>query len=392
MFKNISSKVRNSTVCFLLQRYSSTNNSKVFSVENHEIKSAIDIEDNLFGNSLKNSISIPKIKTHHKPSSIPRNTNARPVVHLKPKTTPMINKDLPGLQIIRLKDNDTSIVNLLAKVRTEKRNTRNYIIVEGRRLILEALQCDLKLQTLLFTETKELEKIKTEISSAQEQSLVEIYKVPHHVLKTWSTTMTSPGLLAIFNRPDVSIQNQKKDSFPISVVCDNVRNPNNLGSIIRTCATIPCHQTILTKGCCDPWESKTLRSGCGGQFRINIRDNIEWPNLQQWIPEKMIDCRIFIAENNKDNICGFSFKNVRYDKEIFKSYTEINDLKSHIILIMGGETHGVSKKAYEFLDNSDCKGTFLHIPVAEGTDSLNVNSAAAMILFELRKHLTSSQI
>ncbi|XP_073837277.1 rRNA methyltransferase 3, mitochondrial [Musca autumnalis] len=292
-----------------------------------------------------------------------------------------------GLQYLRLDLNDPRLGTLMISARSKKRRDKDgEIVIEGRRLILEALECKLQLNAVIFSQKDELADIKDHIKSALERNpQCKIYKVPHHDLKTWSTLTTPPGVMTLFQRPSLEyIVKKSSDSagelLPLTVVCDNIREPNNLGSIIRTCAALPCFQIVITKGCCDPWESKALRGGCGGHFRVPIRDDVSWENVPLMIPpEKADNCCIFIAENNKEKLKASNLEVV--------DYSEVQKVGSHNVVVIGGESHGVSSDAFRFMSTVGSRGKCINIPLAEGFDSLNVASALTLILYELRKNI-----
>uniref|UniRef100_A0A1A9X116 RNA 2-O ribose methyltransferase substrate binding domain-containing protein n=1 Tax=Glossina brevipalpis TaxID=37001 RepID=A0A1A9X116_9MUSC len=293
-----------------------------------------------------------------------------------------------GLEFTKLSLRDPRLNTLMITARSKKGRDKNrQIIIEGRRLILEALECGLHMQTLIFSRRELLAAIKEEVAVSQRSKETKIYKVPQHDLKLWSTLTTPPGVLAIFERP--SLQHVKKmlskvpAALPITVICDNIREPSNMGSIIRTCAALPCLQIVITVGCCDAWESKSLRGGCGGQFRIPIYDDVQWTEVPLMIPAEFADnCCIFIAENNTTK---------SQEPTNVLDYTNLEATGSHNVVIIGGESHGVSTEAYELMRTVGNRGKCLHIPVAEGTDSLNVTSALTLILYELRKHILQTQ-
>lgn len=250
-----------------------------------------------------------------------------------------------GLEYIRLGLNDPRLTTMLITARSKKRRDKDrQIIVEGRRLILEALEGKLQLKSIIFSQKENLAEMKEQVAKALKRNKSsQIYKVPHHDLKTWSTLSTPPGVMAVFERPDVNntikrLTNANVQPLPVTVVCDNIREPNNLGSIIRTCAALPCFQIVITKGCCDPWDSKALRGGCGGHFRVPIRDDIDWEDVVLTIPPEMADdCCVFVAENNLKKLQN-NFKVV--------DYTNVADIGAHNVVVIGGESHGVSEQAY----------------------------------------------
>ncbi|XP_017107774.2 rRNA methyltransferase 3, mitochondrial [Drosophila bipectinata] len=411
MFHNILKRSLQSSLRQILYTKNSSNTFRASSSSTHgDVKDALEIEANLFGNSgqkhepvntrealRKNrskSLGIQKNKEHKReaPVNPPKFTAAVdppkfnvPRTHTPP--APIIKDSELNLEFVRLTLQDPLTSTLLTTVRSKKRRDKNrQIILEGRRLIQEALQCGLTMQTLLFSQKDQLALVKEEVGKAQKETGSKIYKVPQHDLKTWSSLVTPPGLMAIFDRPsdkglESNLAEQERAGtkpLPVTVVCDNIREPNNLGSIIRTCAALPCSQVVVTHGCCDPWESKALRGGCGGQFRIPILDDVTWEELANIVPPEVSnDCRVFIAENNLEK---------RESHETI-DYADISDVGAQNFLIIGGESHGVSEAAYRFKNLVGGKGKCVYIPLAAGIDSLNVASALTLLLFELRRKL-----
>lgn len=101
--------------------------------------------------------------------------------------------------------------------------------------------------------------------------------------------------LAIFAMPQPgSCSLEQRVTLPISVICDNIRDPGNLGTIIRTCASIGCDRLIATKGCVDIWDPKVIRSAMGAHFRLPLINDVGWETIPQHIPEKS---HIYLADH-----------------------------------------------------------------------------------------------
>lgn len=116
-------------------------------------------------------------------------------------------------------------------------------------MIQEALEAGLKLETLIFSKIEQVKPIKDEIL----RSKAKLYKVANHNFKIWSQLTTTPGVLGIFYRPAnlndlIERHRAKEQIIPVSIVLDNVREPNNMGAIIRVAAAVGADQVILTKG------------------------------------------------------------------------------------------------------------------------------------------------
>ena len=83
-------------------------------------------------------------------------------------------------------------------------------------------------------------------------------------------------------------------ALPITVICDNVRDPGNMGTIIRTCAAIGCNRFIALKGCVDIWDPKVIRSGMGAHFRLPMINDIGWETVVHHIPE---NSKVYLADH-----------------------------------------------------------------------------------------------
>lgn len=353
------------------------------------------------------------------------------------------------LTYVKLPFNHPELAKLMLMLKARKYREQNKLLmVEGRRLTLEAVDAGLKLRYLLFSNVKQVEGIRREIQKSFTKN-TEFIRVPHNDLSFWSTLTTCPGIITIFDRPaDMNtiwenrkqilinklLKQQRVDEVseaaadeddesesiramfnpvPITVICDQVREPNNLGGIIRTCAALPCTKVILLKGCADPWDVKALRGGCGAQFRVPIIGPIEWEELNAHLPA-VDEMSVFVADNQSENNemqiprDKYELQRKQHNAPFFqsKAYNEIpfHNCK-HIALVIGGETEGVSSHALDFMNfvskqtekpppNDDSttvvvdrmpENSVIEIPLGNGVESLNASVATGILLFEMRK-------
>lgn len=373
-----------------------------------DVHAAKSIEENLFENNERHSSFVSKsdlLKEFDKKSNKSRERrhrkakdNSKTIKDTKEETievenaaaTPFaqkktVNKPPPeliideeiGFHYTKLQRNDKKFQQLMLLVKSKKhRNVKHQLLLEGRRIILDAIKCGLPLKYLIFSD---IEQLKLVAKFAPKD--VTCYKVSQGDLSFWSTLTTCPGLMAIFEKPaDMSHIWKQQDFLPIIVICDQVREPNNIGGIIRACASVPVEKVILTKGCADQWDTKALRGGAGAQFLIPTMGPMSWESIYSVLPQTY---NVLIAENNSENaekILGPTHM------DRFVSYTNVPESKNCVIVI-GGETEGVSAEAYELL-KSNLNGCCVHIPLANGIDSLNTSTALAIVLFEIRKQMT----
>jgi 16S rRNA (guanosine(1370)-2'-O)-methyltransferase len=242
----------------------------------------------------------------------------------------------------------------------------NKILLEGARLIDDALETGLKLRTLLFSRFEQVHRIRNRlVMNEKAKSTHELIKIEHSDMKIWSSLTTSPGMIGIFDRPNQTLSLDHAD-LPITVICDQIREPSNLGSIIRVCASIPCQQIICTKGTADPWSSKCLRGGAGGHFRTPIKQ-LDWSQIMNTLPK---NSHYFIAENNVLRHLDTGIKNKPYhdiNLEGFVIGDNTEEVKSHVVVVIGGETHGVSTDAFRYHSNIQAP-ICIHIPLANDMD------------------------
>ncbi|GFU43270.1 rRNA methyltransferase 3, mitochondrial [Trichonephila clavipes] len=329
----------------------------------------------------------------------------------------------------KLQKNDSRFTKTLTTLKNRKLREQNgKMLLEGKRLINDAIDAGIELETIYFSRDKELADIKFKF-----QENVEILKVFYKTLQQWSNLTTCPGIMGVFKRPTTEkLHILSEPVIPVTIICDNIRDPGNLGAIIRNAAAAGCENILLTKGCVDPWEHKVLRAGCGGHFRIPIINNIEWTHISNYISKSST---IFIADNSEDIIESSSTPEfINYDEapeenedeEVeIKRYATMNECnqpisvdetyndpaelekfeeltfpcylyssikfpKENIVLYVGGETHGVDARAVKLA--CDYGGKKVKIPLENNMESLNSCFAMTIILYEIKRQLKEQYI
>lgn len=176
-------------------------------------------------------------------------------------------------------------------------------------------------------------------------------------------------------------------------------------------------KVLLTKGCTDPWDPKALRGGAGGQFRIPVRGPMEWSSIESFLPDSQ-EYSFYIADNNwrqrTSTTDAGDLRDIEHVSELRSlPYTAVSFRNcQHAVLVIGGETEGISREAYQILahqrrmwtpkangveadGDEDAEASVSHghhalqIPLANGVESLNTSVAASILLFEIRKQMQS---
>lgn len=273
-------------------------------------------------------------------------------------------------KITRLNYSDGALSNIMLQVKSKKmRKKTNLIYFEGKRLLRDALNAGIIPLHIYFSR-------KEDISALNIPEETQLLKVPYNDLKIWSDLTTCPGILTVCRRPDVL--NEYDPSIPVSIICDNIRDPGNLGSIIRNSAGAGVKNVYLSKGCIDLWDSKVLRGGMGAHFRIPLYNEMSWDDLSNLVNKETF---FLIATNQKEK-CDSNAKNiVPYYHLSFKDYKDIT-------LVIGGETEGISSCAYNMAKSFNFQS--ITIPLCNAVESLNSVSALSVLLYEIKRQFDTS--
>ena len=174
-------------------------------------------------------------------------------------------------------------------------------------------------------------------------------------------TVNSQGIITVSRRPD-PIAPDAPLSDPFVLVLDQVRDPGNFGTIIRTARAAGLHEIVLTKGSADPFHDKVIRSASGAQFALGMR---YFKNLES------------MAENlRKQGIKTFYRTLPAGGDNLFRA----TDVFKNSAIILGCESTGVSE-----LEGA----AGLNIPMPGTAESLNVAQAATIILFDYVRRITT---
>lgn len=248
-----------------------------------------------------------------------------------------------------IQSKDNVLIKSIKKYKEKKyRNNDGKFIVEGWKLIEEAVRANWKVEYVFFDER---ENEKAEILKNIFGTKVEILKVSKDIIKILSSTEHPQGILAVVEKkaPKADIN----DGFYILI--DKVQDPGNMGTIIRSAHGSGASGIILTKGTVDIYNDKVLRSTMGSIFHIPIFEDAE----------DIID--ILKKKNYR-----FVVSSLQTDKNFYEE-----NLKGNIVICVGNEGNGVSEDIYKLADIK------VKIPMPGGAESLNVSVASSIMMFEI---------
>ena len=255
------------------------------------------------------------------------------------------------MQVISSKDNE--LIKHIKKLKDKKyRDINNEYIIEGIKLIEEAVNENAKIKKIIICEdTTKTYEIPTNIRI--EIAKYDCIYVTEKIFDTITQVKNPQGILAIIEKE--SSETEIDFTQDIIVILDDVQDPGNLGTILRTVDSIGLNQIIVSKDTADSFNPKVVRSTMGAVFRVKV---IEKENLIETI-------KIIRKHHFKLMVTSLQTENSIYDIDYNKK-----------IIVIGNEANGVSK---EIQDMADIKAK---IPMLGKTESLNASVATGVVLYE----------
>lgn len=239
------------------------------------------------------------------------------------------------------------IRSLLA--RPKERREAGMFVLEGVRLVEEALAAGWAAELVLYAENVSARGRGIVNSFASRGAQVE--EVAPEVLAAISDTQTPQGLLAVLPIQSLPLPERLDFAF----IPDGVRDPGNLGTMLRTAAAAGVGAIFLPPGTADPYSPKVLRAAMGAHFRLPIH-SATWAEIAASLSNASL--QVYLAAAGEG---------IPYTKA---------DFRSPVVLIIGGEAEGAGEEAARLAH------TRVHIPMPGGINSLNAAVAAGILLFE----------
>jgi RNA methyltransferase, TrmH family len=247
--------------------------------------------------------------------------------------------------VIRSPDN--RIIKLIRSLRQRKtRETERAFVVEGYRAVADAIAAGTVPRIVAIREGDE-----RLAANWFPDTDVPVRVVDVDLLEGLSETVKPQGVLAVFPIPNLPIPTVPD---PLILVLDQIRDPGNLGTLVRTAAAAGVTAIYLTEGTVDPFNPKAVRSAVGAHFRAPIR----------WLTESE---REQLTVTIPDRIVADALASTNYD--------EI-DWTEPCAVIIGSEAHGSGRTGRELATGG------ARIPLANDVESLNAAAAGAIMLFE----------
>ena len=237
--------------------------------------------------------------------------------------------------------------------RSKERRDAGAFVVEGVRLVEEAVLSNWGFRFALYDETlNERGRLQVEVLKSRG---VDVEEVSAGLMKFLSETETPQGILAVLNDSRLPIP----DSPNFILIPDQIRDPGNLGTLLRTAAAAGVQAVLLPPETTDAFAPKVVRSGMGAHFRLPIH-LMSWNEISRVIAGSASYSPMMVVIADMDG----------------QSCWE-TDLRQPVALIFGSEAEGASESARKLANAK------ISIPMSGNIESLNAGVAGSVLMFEV---------
>lgn len=245
----------------------------------------------------------------------------------------------------------------------KNRDRERKFIIEGWRFVEEALIARAEIEMLIFgAAAMDDDRYRRLLTLAGERGIVE-FQVADNVLEIIVETEQPQGVAALVRQrePDLAAALQQHAN-PLLLVVDGVRDPGNLGTLIRTADAAGVTGVVLLAGTADMFNGKTLRATMGSIFHLPVQKNVALPALA----ELLASCGMPLMAADAAGTAPF--------------YAVA--MTGPLAIAVGSENTGVSAEIRQM------SAELVNIPMPGRAESLNVSIAAGILMFEAVRQRT----
>ncbi len=231
------------------------------------------------------------------------------------------------------------------------RDKEGLFVVEGLRSV--TLVCENKLEDIEYVLITEEYVEKFDYSL----NFNKLFVCSEEVFKSIADAVNAQGILAVCKKPQRDIEDLLFKENVFLLVCENLQDPGNAGTLIRTADSVGADGIVFTQGSVDIYNPKVVRSTVGSILNVNIYENIEVEKLIKDLQKRNITCY------------GTSLDTTEFHDEV--KYNE------NLAVFLGNEANGLLQSTQDILDIK------VKIPMYGKAESLNVGVAGSVVCYEI---------
>ena len=248
------------------------------------------------------------------------------------------------------------------KVRWETKN----FFVEGLRSVEQSIISHADIKYVLYSDSLFETKGGNDLFKKISIKYKKVYKITDKLLKEICDTQNPQGIIAVVGFDNKTLIEALKEKGNFLVLLDRVQDPGNMGTIIRTADALGANGILVTSGCVDPYNPKTIRATMGSVFHIPL------------VHFESSDEALSILKSKSIGIISTGLLSSRPCYEI--------DFTKDFVLVIGNEASGVSE---DILASSD---SIVKIPMTGRAESLNAAIASGIVMYEASRQRQNLQI
>lgn len=252
--------------------------------------------------------------------------------------------------------NNATYKYLKSLTQTKYRSLHQAYLIEGFRIVQEALKHPKQLQTIILRASSS-ENVDAQLADLiSKDNLHPTILLNERLFSEISDTSNPQGVAAVMSYPvhSIDFSSPKKQ---LILLLDALQDPGNLGTLIRTADSVKATAIILSKGCVDVYNPKVIRSTMGSIFRVPI-----------------LKCAHVTTDILKLRNAGFKIfaSTASTQKTLFET-----QFPTKSVLMIGNEANGISEELLQLSDTS------IKIPMLGSIESLNASVAGSVIMYEI---------
>ncbi|PYB77772.1 TrmH family RNA methyltransferase [Rhizobium wuzhouense] len=253
------------------------------------------------------------------------------------------------------------IKDIKALSQKKSRDESRTFLAEGLKLVIDALDRGWTIRTLVYAKAGKGKPLVEKVAARTVAAGGLVLEVSEKVMSSITRRENPQMVAAVFEQRWTALKDIRPQDSETWIALDRVRDPGNLGTIIRTADATGASGVILVGDCTDPFSMETVRATMGSMFALPLvkttpADFLKW--------KKSVDARLVAT-----HLAGAV------------DYRTIDYRSKPVILMMGNEQSGLPDELAEAADK------LARIPQVGMADSLNLAVATGVMLFEVRRHL-----
>lgn len=258
----------------------------------------------------------------------------------------------------------TSLANPLVKdikalALKKFRDQQNAFIAEGLKLVIDALDLGWTIKTLIFAKSALGNQAVEKVASRTVAASGDVLEVSEKVLSAITRRDNPQAVVGVFSQKYLPLKDVRPKNGDVWVALDRVRDPGNLGTVMRTVDAVGAKGVILIGDTTDPFAVETVRATMGSVFAVPV---------VKTTPDAFLVWR----KDFPGLVAGTHLKGA-------VDYRSVDFSNKPVLLLMGNEQQGLPDDLAASCDR------LLRIPQAGRADSLNLAVATGVMLFEIRR-------